>query len=254
MIWHLYDYFLMPGGGYFGTKKACEPVHVQYSYDDKSIVVVNTKYQPLQGMKLTAQVYDIGFAQKLAKTISVDVPADSNLKALVLPQIPDLSSTYFLRLALETAGGQTVSSNFYWLSTKDDVLEPQKSKWYYTPVSSYADMTQLQKLPVVKLSVSSSSVRRGEKETANVTVSNPSDSLAFFVRLQIKQGRDGEDILPIVWQDNYFSLAPGERKQISATYNLKDAEKAAPFLAVGGWNISPVQTPLTSMRKQARRG
>jgi exo-1,4-beta-D-glucosaminidase len=25
MIWHLYDYFLRPGGGYYGTKKACEP-------------------------------------------------------------------------------------------------------------------------------------------------------------------------------------------------------------------------------------
>jgi exo-1,4-beta-D-glucosaminidase len=254
MIWHLYDYYLMPGGGYFGTKKACEPVHVQYSYDDKSIVVVNTKYQPLQGMKLTAQVYDIGFAEKFAKTISVDVPADSNLKAFVLPEIPDLSSTYFLRLGLESANGQTVSSNFYWLSTKEDVLNPEKSKWYYTPVSSFADMTQLQKLPVVKLSVASSSVRRVGMETVNVTVSNPSAGLAFFVRLQIKQGRDGEDILPIVWQDNYFSLGPGERKQISATYNPRDAEKGAPFLAVGGWNISPVQIPLASVRKQTARG
>ena len=41
MIWHLYDYYLRPGGGYFGTKKACEPLHVQYSYDDRSVVVVN---------------------------------------------------------------------------------------------------------------------------------------------------------------------------------------------------------------------
>ena len=28
MIWHLYDYYLRPGGGYYGTKKACEPLHV----------------------------------------------------------------------------------------------------------------------------------------------------------------------------------------------------------------------------------
>jgi exo-1,4-beta-D-glucosaminidase len=26
MIWHLYDYYLRPGGGYFGTKKALEPL------------------------------------------------------------------------------------------------------------------------------------------------------------------------------------------------------------------------------------
>ncbi|MGC1920593.1 MAG: sugar-binding domain-containing protein, partial [Acidobacteriaceae bacterium] len=31
VIWHLYDYYLQTGGGYFGTKKACEPLHVQYS-------------------------------------------------------------------------------------------------------------------------------------------------------------------------------------------------------------------------------
>ncbi|PYT49250.1 MAG: glycosyl hydrolase family 2, partial [Acidobacteria bacterium] len=37
LIWHLYDYYLVPAGGYFGTKKACEPVHVQYSYDDNSV-------------------------------------------------------------------------------------------------------------------------------------------------------------------------------------------------------------------------
>ncbi len=252
MIWHLYDYFLMPGGGYFGTKKACEAVHVQYSYDDKSIVVINTKYQPLPGMKLTAQVYDINFAEKFAKTIKVDVEADSNLKALTLPEIPDLSPTYFLQLALEDSHDKTISSNFYWLSTRDDVLDPQKSKWYYTPVSSFADMTQLQQLPVVKLAVSGISVRKGGIETAKVTISNPSTSLAFFVRLQIKQTRDGSDILPIVWQDNYFSLAPGERKQITASYSLKDVNAMAPFLAVGGWNIAPVQVPLTSSRKHPR--
>src|SRR5881227_481018 len=47
MIWHLYDYYLRPGGGYFGTKKACEPVHVQYSYDDRSVVALNGSLQPM---------------------------------------------------------------------------------------------------------------------------------------------------------------------------------------------------------------
>ena len=28
LIWHLYDYYLQPAGGYFGAKKACEPLHV----------------------------------------------------------------------------------------------------------------------------------------------------------------------------------------------------------------------------------
>ena len=31
----------VPAGAYFGSKKACEPLHVQYSYDDDSVAVVN---------------------------------------------------------------------------------------------------------------------------------------------------------------------------------------------------------------------
>ena len=41
MIWHLFDWYLRPGGGFFGTQKACEPLHVMYSYDDRSVVVTN---------------------------------------------------------------------------------------------------------------------------------------------------------------------------------------------------------------------
>jgi exo-1,4-beta-D-glucosaminidase len=96
--------------------------------------------------------------------------------------------------------------------------------------------------------------RRAGVEIADLTVANPSRTLAFFIRLQIKQGRDGKDVLPIVWQDNYFSLAPGERKRITATYKSGDLGKATPFLHVEGWNISATVVPLTSARKQVRRG
>jgi exo-1,4-beta-D-glucosaminidase len=244
LIWHLYDYYLMPAGGYYGTKKACEPVHVQYSYDDKSVMAVNTTLQPRAGLKLTAQVYDLNLAEKFAKTISLDLGADSSFKAFAIPKIADLSVTYFLRLTLQDASGQTVSSNFYWLSTKDDVLDPNKSKWYYTPVSSYADMTQLQKLPPVKLSVSGNAERRGENEIAHVTVSNPTKNLAFFLRLQVKKGRNGADVLPIVWQDNYFSLMPGERRQITATYTRKHLGAAPAYITVEGWNSEAVSIPV----------
>ncbi len=46
LIWQLWDYYLQPAGGYYGVKKACEPLHVMYSYDDRSVEVVNSTYQP----------------------------------------------------------------------------------------------------------------------------------------------------------------------------------------------------------------
>ncbi|MDQ2920601.1 MAG: glycosyl hydrolase family 2, partial [Acidobacteriota bacterium] len=250
LIWHLYDYYLMPAGGYFGTKKACEPVHVQYSYDDKSVVAVNTTLQPQRNLKLTAQVYNLDLAEKFSRTADLDLAADSNFKAFAIPQIDDLSVTYFLKLTLQDANGRTISSNFYWLSTRDDVLDTKKAKWYYTPVSSYADMTQLEKLPPVKLSVSGKAERRGQNEIARVTVSNPTRSLAFFVRLQIKKGSHGADVLPIVWQDNYFSLMPGERRELTASYRLKDLGAARAFLTVEGWNSAPVSIPIGPKDRQ----
>ena len=249
LIWHLYDYYLMPAGGYFGTKKACEPIHVQYSYDDKSVLAVNTTSQPQPKLKLAAQVYDLNLAEKFSQVAEMDLAADSNFKAFSIPQIKDLSATYFLKLTLQNATGQIVSSNFYWLSTTDDVLEKTKAKWYYTPVSSYADMTQLEKLPPAKLAVSGRVVRRGGEEIARVSISNPSRNLAFFVHLQIKRGRSERDVLPVFWEDNYLSLLPGERREVTATYKVKDLSNAAALLKIESWNSAPIKILLAVNKK-----
>jgi len=247
MIWHLYDYYLMPGGGYFGTKKACEPVHAQYSYDDKSIVVLNTTHQGLRNLKLTAQQYDIDLKEKFSKVTNLDLPADGNVRAFSIPQVPDLSSTYFLRLTLQDDRGATLSGNFYWLSTKDDVLDWKQPTWWYTPTSSYADMTQLQKLQPAKLTVSANAVRQGTDQHAHVTVSNPGRSLAFFIHLQIKQRPSGRNVLPVIWEDNYFSLLPGESREVTATFKIKDSPGTA-SVTVESWNGPSLLVPLVQKR------
>ena len=238
MIWHLYDYYLMPAGGYFGTKTACEPVHVQYSYSDKSIVVVNTTNKAHKNLRLRVRVYDINAQEKFSKLITLDLPADTNIKPLVLSEIPELSSTYFLKLNLEDEHRQTISRNFYWLSQTDDVLDWAKSTWYHTPTSSFADMTQLSVLPPVNLNITATSARKANgEEIAHVTLSNPTRSLAFFVQLGIQRGRYEESVLQIIWQDNYVSLLPGESREIEATYESKHLGGETAILVSEGWNV-----------------
>src|SRR5947207_15907699 len=58
VIWHLYDYYLVPGGGYVEAKKANELVHAQYSYDEASGVVVNSLYEAQKGLKLRVLLVD----------------------------------------------------------------------------------------------------------------------------------------------------------------------------------------------------
>jgi exo-1,4-beta-D-glucosaminidase len=45
------------------------------------------------------------------------------------------------------------------------------------------------------------------------------------------------ETLPVLWQDNYFELLPGETRQITATYGTSDAGSAAPTVELEGWNV-----------------
>jgi exo-1,4-beta-D-glucosaminidase len=131
-----------------------------------------------------------------------------------------------------------VGSNFYWLSNKPETLDWDKSNWYTTPTASYADFTALSQLPNVKLRVTSHSARKGAETQTDVVIENPSKSLAFFVRLKINKGPHGEEILPVIWDDNYVSLLPGEKREISATYRTSALGTAQPNVEVSGWNVS----------------
>ena len=142
-----------------------------------------------------------------------------------------------MALRLTDSAGKLVGSNFYWLSTKPETIDWAKSTWYMTPTDSFADYTALAQLPKVKLKVTSSTARKGEDSVTRVTVENPSKSLAFFVRLKVDKGAKGEEILPVVWEDNYISLLPGEKRELTATYRTSElgAEKAT--VKVTGWNV-----------------
>jgi exo-1,4-beta-D-glucosaminidase len=235
MIWHLYDYYLRPGGAYFGAKKALQPLNPVYGYDDHSIWLVSSQYQDAKGLKLTARVLNLDMSEKFAQTVPVDAAADSTGKILTIPEIQDLSPTYFLSLKIEDDNGKLVGSNFYWLSTKPETLDWEKSTWYTTPTASYADYTALSQLPKVKLNMSDRTERKGQEAVTHVTLENPTKNLAFFVRLKVNKGN--EEILPVLWQDNYISLLPGEKREITATYRADQLGTAKPNVQVSGWNV-----------------
>jgi exo-1,4-beta-D-glucosaminidase len=80
-----------------------------------------------------------------------------------------------------------------------------------------------------------------------VTLHNPSSNLAFSVRLKVNKGlshrvsREGQiddEILPVLWDDNYFELLPGETRQVSATFRAPE-KNFRPSLQVEGWNVKP---------------
>jgi exo-1,4-beta-D-glucosaminidase len=240
MIWHLYDFYLRPGGSYFGAKKAGEPLHVQFAYDDRAVVVVNSTLVPRSGLKATARVLDLASRELFARTAPVDVGPDASVELFAVPEPAGAAPTYFLSLALDDAAGRPVSRNVYWLSTQPDVLAWDRSEWYVTPVSGYADLTGLDRLPPAQVRATASF----EKGRALVRLENAGRTLAFFVHLAVRRGPGGEEVLPVLWDDNDVTLLPGEVREIAARYAAGDeGGGASPVVAVEGWNVARATIP-----------
>jgi len=240
LIWHLYDYYLVPAGGYFGTKKSTEIVHVQYDWDTNSVSVINGKYEAMKGYKVSAKLYNIDGKEAGSRDATIDLPADAATKAFDLPTPANLSTTYFLKLQLHDASGNPVSDNFYWLSTKPDTMDwKHKKDTVYTPQKDFADLTGLNSLPQVKLDVSSGFVLAGQSNIVNVRIKNPSNSVAFLVHLRVSKLETGDDVTPIFWDDNYFSLLPGEERNVSGHFFFPALEGNHAVVTVDGYNIVP---------------
>jgi exo-1,4-beta-D-glucosaminidase len=255
MIWHMYDWYLRPAGSYFGVKKACEPLHVQYSYDDRSIVVVNSYYQPFANVKISARVYNLDMKEKFSKEAVLNIGPDSSTRAFTLPAINGLSPTYFVSLTLESAG-QIQSRNFYWLSTREETIDWSRqeedptgeydiSTW--SPTKTFADYTALNGLPRVNLDATAQYKKDGETSLTTITVHNPTSTVALAVHLTVnkfssgrvsREGEEDNEILPVLWQDNYFALRPGETRQITATYHVSENSKTVPSVEIDGWNVN----------------
>ncbi|MGN6617512.1 MAG: glycoside hydrolase family 2 protein [Ilyomonas sp.] len=238
LIWHTYDYYLYPAGSYFGTKKALEPLHVMYSYKTKSVNIINSWQQDFSNLKVKADVYNMDGTLKYSHPITTNVDADGTKNCFALPAINNLSDNYFVRLELKDAQGKEQSINWYWLSKKEDELNWKKSKWYYTPQSSFADFTSLQELPAATIKMSATSAQKGDSTSHTITVTNTGRSVAFFVHVRALKGRDGDDILPVLFSDNYLLLAPGETRTIQCSYANKDANNATPYFSISGWNLN----------------
>ncbi len=237
LIWHLYDHYLRPGGGYYGTKKACEPVHVQFSYDDRSVAVVNDEQHPHEGLTVTARLLNLDLSEAFAGEVQIDLPADTVVRALTLPRPEGLSRTHFLVLEVTDAAEELVSSNFYWLSTQEDVLDWENTRWYYTPTETHADLTALADLPETTLALDLEPA--GPDGAVRVRVRNTGSSLAFQVHVRVEDADDGQEVLPVFWSDNYLPLLPGESRTLTAEF-LHGPAPARVTLTAEAWNAQRV--------------
>src|SRR5262249_2226050 len=171
----------------------------------------------------------------------VDVDADGVQKVLQIPEVPpDVTPTvYFVQLNLKDAAGRLLSSNFYWLSTRKPEFDWEKTSLVHTPVTSYEDMTGLLNLPKGHIKATAHLRRATDGDSVQVRLKNTSAALSFQVRLAVEAGKPAEEILPVLWEDNYVSLLPGEERAVEAHFPSQHPVGSHPTLKISGCDIRP---------------
>lgn len=209
--WQLFDYYLQPAGAYFGAKVGARLEHVAYDYQRKSVHLINRSLGRAGARTVRVDVVDGGGRTVGSQTATVQTVPNSSKSVLSVQGVSAFKDVVFLRLTLSDEKGALLSRNVYWLTSTVDTLNWPGSQWFYTPVSKYVNYAPLTKLSPANVTVSVTATGAGE---ATVMLENTASVPAVFVSLVLKDA-GGEDVLPVRWSDNYVTLWPKEKLEVS---------------------------------------
>jgi exo-1,4-beta-D-glucosaminidase len=168
----------------------------------------------------------------------LDVPPNGSLTVLELPRVQGVTSTFFVRCQLKDASNNMLADNLYWQSaTDDDSGATDKDDAFKLEQASWADFSELDHMPEVQVEIHGDSRAANGWNSTTVTVTNRSRVPAFFMRIEVIKGVDGDEILPITWDDNYITLFAGESKTLTARYRVADATGSKAFIKILGHNV-----------------
>lgn len=211
-VWQTYDYYLEPTAAYFAIKKACEPLHIQYNPARHEVEVVNISRDLRQPLKAEMQVMDMHGKLLTRQTCDLQPARDTTVVAFPNVVAPD-RDVWFLRLRL-LDGAAVVSDNFYVEGREPDNLRA---------------LTQT--LGETTLDVSRRFTKQGNEWCGQVDIRNTGSEPALLVRVKLV-GSDGEQILPVLYSDNYFALMPGESKTVELHFSDADCRGLQPDIVV----------------------
>jgi exo-1,4-beta-D-glucosaminidase len=243
---HLFDYYLRPGGTYFGAKKGLLPLSVVFDsyatgdHNTANIRVVNQTPVNQDGLRVRVRVYDLAGKVRDDRTVdNLKVASGGTTQALALPKTVWDSNVVFVRCDLFDKAGNTVADNVYWQSQQlDDVGDPHNDSPFELKQASWADMTALNYMPRVPLDVTARRIPGSADNRVAIRLHNTSQQIAFFERAEVTSTPDGDEILPIEYSDNYVTVFPGETVDLTGTIPPSGVD--ASWVRVTGYNTAPV--------------
>ncbi len=235
MIWGILSSDYDTQASFYGTQKACEPVHIQLDLATNDVEVINTTRAALANVTAKATVYSLDSKVLTYQQSTLDVPSDDLARTmhLDLAQRMTTGKVFFVRLELHAQDGRLLSTNFYWRAQDDaayralDTLPPATLSLTATAAPATADAAQ----------------SAGATRHFSIHLKNTGAVAALNTKLTTFDDRDKKQILPAYYSDNYISLLPGEEETL--TLDLPPTPKQDPIrIDLRGWNATNISTTI----------
>lgn len=221
MIWQTYSSDYETYGSYYGAKKGCEPLHIQFNNHNKKIVVTNTSLNSYANTRAKVQVFDKSGTELYAYAKTIDVPLNGLVDCftLVVPGNVELPPVYFLKLQLFSSTNSVLADNFYWESKA-------RSKRFYE-FNQYENVT---------LTADGNLKLHNGVLHGSIRITNPSKTVALAIKLGLQNAKTQERVLPAYFHDGYFALMPNETRPV--TFEFAAEKTPDEFLiSAEGYNV-----------------
>ena len=208
-----YDYYLEPTAAYFACKLACEPTHIQWNALTDSVQVVHRFDHSQQNVEVKAQLCDTNGKNLWERTEKLNLKPDMTHNCFTVEYPSYLPETFILCLRLHDSKNHIISQNKYVCSRKN------------------SDLSSLRQIRPAHLDIHTDTA----PGLAHVTIRNTDNIAALMIRLNLRQ-KNGQQVLPVIYSDNYFHLMPGEEKQVTIQWDINDAQHRQTIVETNWFN------------------
>jgi hypothetical protein len=214
MVWQTYSWDYETFGSFFGSKKACEPLHIQMNLHDNKVVVINTTLKNYTQLSATQEIFDLKGKKLYYKNIKTKVSANQLTDCFTAELPSGMPAVYLLRLTL-SEGSKILSQNEYWKSNQEG-----------------GRFDEFNDLAEIRLTAK---VVKQQNDTLIFVVSNTAKSPAIGLKFNLRDPKSGKIILPANFSDGYFTLLPGEKKRMVVEWNSSELKN--PQVITEGYNL-----------------
>jgi hypothetical protein len=215
MEWNILSSDYDTQSSFYGTQKACEPVHAQLDLTDNAVDLINLG--EARPFKVTVRVASLD-GKTLEEQSNQVLAAANDRTPVARPDLDKLANghTVLVELKVSDAAGAPVSGNLYWWAKEE------------------ASLRELNGLPQATLTASASVAPDGGERKIMVKIKNSGTTPALMIKLTLKDATTDKRILPAYYSENYVSLLPGEERAITVNF---PAGPAKPAIGLRGWNL-----------------